>query len=296
MTISSLSSAARRARAWRDALLLATLVTGATAWAQQVDEKARAQAFRAFAIKESERYTFRRAGASGPALSRRPESLLQWTNPVLGSICGEVFVWTEKGRPLVLGSFYRWFEPFRHRANEFTSLASTPLEVEREGVHVWTTPGPGVTFRPIPDAPPPGATATQRLRQMRELARDFTARHTDGKGIERDLRLLSQPLDRYETTEDDAADGGLFVFVLGTDPEAVLLIECHPSQGKPRWDYALARMNHQAIRVSHRGRPVWAAPGLPYATAVRPHTETYTEFVFKPGEDPTPPPEVGATP
>ena len=35
---------------------------------------------------------------------------------------------------------------------------------------------------------------------------------------------------------------------------------------------------------------------LPYATAVRNHTETYTEFVFKPGYDPTPSPEAGVTP
>src|SRR4051794_16722062 len=104
------------------ALLFATPSIGPAARAgaadETADEKSRALAFRAFAIEESGRYSFRRVGGSGQALARRPESLLHWSNPVSGSICGEAFVWTEKGRPEVLGSFYRWYAPFRHRANE----------------------------------------------------------------------------------------------------------------------------------------------------------------------------------
>ena len=277
-------------------LLLMALIAPAPP-AHPADEKTRAEVFRAFALKESGRYSIRHAGAAGQTLTRRTESLLHWTNPVSGSIVGETFVWTENGRPGALGSFYRWYRPFQHRANEFTSLAFTPLEVTREGQHVWTTPGPGVTLRPIPEAPAPAAPAAQRLRQMRQLAKDFTARHIDVGAVERDLRLLSQPLYRYETaTGSDTIDGGLFVFVLGTDPDGVLLVECRNVEGKPRWDYALARMTHREVRFSHRGRLVWTAPQLPYATAVRNHTETYTEFVFKLGNDPTPPPEAESTP
>jgi hypothetical protein len=126
---------------------------------------------------------------------------------------------------------------------------------------------------------------------MRELAKDFTARHIDQDKTERDLRLLNQPLYRYEATGEHPCDGGLFVFVLGTDPDGVLLIESRTSAGEPRWEYALARMTHMEIRISHQGHLLWTAPRLVYATDVRGRTQTYTEFAFKPGADPNPPPE-----
>jgi hypothetical protein len=252
---------------WRHAFLTATILFGESVARtdEAVDEKARASAFRAFAFQEADRFVFRRTGATGKAFTRSSDSLLHWSNPISGSICGEVFVWTENGRPEVLGSFYRWFSPFHHRADEFTSLAATPLEVERAGQHVWTTRGPGVKFEPISGAPTPARTSPQRLRQMRELAKDFTARHIDQDKTERDLRLLNRPLYRYETTGDDPSDGGLFVFVLGTDPDGVLLIESRTSGGEPRWEYALARMTHMEIRISHRGHLLWTAPRLVYA-------------------------------
>ena len=50
------------------------------------------------------------------------------------------------------------------------------------------------------------------------------------------MRLLAQPIYRYENTKGDLIDGGLFVFVLGTDPEAFLLIEARrPQSGAPEW-------------------------------------------------------------
>ena len=33
------------------------------------------------------------------------------------------------------------------------------------------------------------------------------------------MRLLAQPIYRYENTKGDLIDGALFAFVLGTDPE-----------------------------------------------------------------------------
>ena len=68
---------------------------------------------------------------------------------------------------------------------------------------------------------------------MRDLAKEFTARQTDRKDIDRDLRLLAQPIYRYEKTEGDLIDGGLFAFVLGTDPEAFLMIEARRIDGTP---------------------------------------------------------------
>src|SRR5215467_5501686 len=37
------------------------------------------------------------------------ESRLKWSNPAASDIQGNVFVWTRDGRPLVVGSFMKWF-------------------------------------------------------------------------------------------------------------------------------------------------------------------------------------------
>jgi hypothetical protein len=261
-------------------------LSGAARPEEPADEKARAEEFRAFAVREAGRYSFRPADPQGLPFTLRPEPILQWSNPVVGSIYGDVFVWTAKGRPEVVASLYKWFSPFSHRTNEFLSLSTRPVVGEREGRPVWSPARPGVEFKPVSDAPAPAATAPQRLRQMRELAKDFTARQTDRAGVDRDMRLLNQPLYRYETTEGALIDGALFVFVLGTDPEAFLLLEDREVDGKPRWEYALARMNSIEIRVSHRGRALWTAEMMPYAVAAG-HSAPYTTFRFDPGNDPS---------
>ena len=60
---------------------------------------------------------------------------------------------------------------------------------------------------------------------MRALAQEFTGRQTNRAGVDSEMRLLAQPIYRYENTKGDLIDGGLFVFVQGTDPEMFLLIE-----------------------------------------------------------------------
>ena len=45
------------------------------------------------------------------------------------------------------------------------------------------------------------------------------------------MRLLTEPLYRYENTKGDLIDGGLFAFVVATDPDAFLLIEARRTKG-----------------------------------------------------------------
>ena len=71
----------------------------------------------------------------------------------------------------------------------------------------------------------PAATSSQRLRQIRELAKDFTARQVTPTGVDYEMRLLLQPIYRYEGTEVHPIDGMLFAIVHATDPEVFLQIE-----------------------------------------------------------------------
>jgi len=287
----------------RSALLMTaltlTLATAAQARAQAPDaESARATLAMSLARRAAEEYTIRpgagavEGGASAP-LTLRPEPILKWTNPVAGSIHGAIFVWTAGGRPAVIGSIYKFFEPSRHLGVEFNSLAPGPLRAERRGEDVWHPARAGVEFRPIPDAPAPADSAAGRLRQMRALAEPFAATETNETGITRDLRLLTQPVYRYSGA--GAADGGLFAFVQGTDPEVFLLIEARGIDGGAvAWCYAPARATYQALKVTRRGHAAWDAPLIRWDVADSPlydRAEPFTAFVFQPGEGVNPPRE-----
>jgi hypothetical protein len=138
------------------------------------------------------------------------------------------------------------------------------LTAERDGTAVWTASRPGLELKPIPGAPTPADSAAGRLRQMRALAQEFTGRQTNRAGVDRDMRLLAQPIYRYENTKGDLIDGGLFAFLQGTDPEVFLLIEARrPRGGTPEWLFGATRMHGISLRLDHRGRAIWSAPELP---------------------------------
>jgi hypothetical protein len=249
------------------------------------DEKTRAAEFHVIAKREAAAYNIRHLGSDRP-LTLKAEPILKWSNPVKGSIYGDVFIWTENGRPEAVASIYKWYSPHTHRANEFHSLALDKLIGERDGAPVWTPSRPGLELKPIPGAPVPADSAAARLRQMRTLAKEFTGRQTSRQRAERDMRLLTEPLYRYENTKGDLIDGSLFVFVLATDPDAFLLIEARRTKGgAAEWRFGATRMYTETVGIAHRGREVWNAPELPWSQ-VWDSNEPYCIFRFDlaPGE------------
>jgi hypothetical protein len=171
-------------------------------------------------------------------------------------------------------------------SHEFHSLSTTGLSGRYEGQDVWTTPEPGLVYADLPDAGDVAGTPPARLSQMRQFARRFTARATDPDGQSIDLRLLTQPVYRYELTpaaeKMGLRDGGLFAFVQGTDPEIWLLIEAHePGLNQPlKWRYACARMNSIALTVEYQNQQLWSAPRIT-GSDVGSHKGPYTSYLFK---------------
>ena len=103
---------------------------------------------------------------------------------------------------------------------------------------------------------------------MRTLTHDFSASTKDDQDRRWELRLLPQPLYRYESTDPEVVDGALFGFVTsaGTDPEALLAIEARksaPTSG-PVWQYGIARFTDLQLWVRHRGKEVFSAPPVLY--------------------------------
>jgi hypothetical protein len=247
---------------------------------EAADEKARSAEVAALALSEAGSYHLARDGDDGK-VSLLPDPVFQWTNPVNGIVHGRLMLWTANGRPEAIVGVYKWYHPFKHRTNEFVSLSTSTFAAIRDGQVAWNPRRAGVEFKPISDAPAPASTPLARLRQMRDLAKDFTGRETTREDVVRELRLLTQPIHRYDAASSDVIDGALFVIAQGTDPEAFLMIEARKSDGAVRWQYALARMNSIALRVDHKGREVWSLPTLAWPT-VYTRSEPYTTYRFDP--------------
>jgi hypothetical protein len=244
-------------------------------------EQANVEAALALTRECATRYEIVADAASRPCeLEARP--LLRWSNPERGQIYGNVFLWTFRGRPVVVGSLFKWYSPFTHMSHEFQSLSADPFVARYDGAEVWRTTERGLTYANLPEAPSVADTAAGRLIQMRQLARRFSAREVTRESEKIELRLLPQPLHRYAETGEQAetVDGGLFVFVQGTDPEIWLLLEAQRSgQSAAQWKFALARMNSVTLFVDYDGREVWRREVLPWE-AIKSHKGPYTSFQF----------------
>jgi hypothetical protein len=229
---------------------------------------------------EAGKYSFVIGGDAGRAVKLQAEPILRWSNPAVGEVHGNVFLWTNDARPAAVGSLFKWFTPHTHTSHEFHSLTEASLVGRYDGREVWSAANPGVSFAPLASAPLRAATAAQRLLQMKRLAKDFAATKHERDGAQQELRLLTQPIYRYAAPAQELLDGALFVFVQGTDPEVFLLLEARGREGQEAWQFALARMNGVGFNVRYQDREVWSVEAMPWRD-IGSHAEAYTSFRFE---------------
>src|SRR5688572_29496272 len=77
------------------------------------------------------------------------QPLLRWSNPTVGSVHGEVFVWTAGGRPVALASIFRWYHPFKDGTVEIVSLTPSAVSARENAAVQWDSRSPGVAFAPL---------------------------------------------------------------------------------------------------------------------------------------------------
>jgi hypothetical protein len=88
---------------------------------------------------------------------------------------------------------------------------------------------------------------------MRQLARRFAAKERIRKESI-DCRLLTQPIDRYQSEVDKIVDGAIFVHVNSTNPEVGVVIETDGN----RWVYGTLRLAGAELTFALDGREVAA--------------------------------------
>lgn len=244
-----------------------------------------ARDFRAYAQGTAASYTLHADSPDGRRLQLGKQAILRWANPLAGRKAhGDVFLWTDEGRPAAVLSLYEYTTPdgIVHEHHEFCSLATGKLFGQGAGGRVWSPETAGVSLSPLDDAPLPADSAVGRLRQMRELAGRFSgSKITREEMAKRDLRLLTQPIVRYESDFHQVKDGALFALVEATDPEIFLLLEARDHDGEVRWHYALARMNSLWLAASYRNKQIWEADVLPWRQIIRRKDQPYMLFPIR---------------
>jgi hypothetical protein len=194
-----------------------------------------------------------------------PKPLLRWTNPVGGAPDGIVVLWTDGVRPKLVATVFQ--NKGGNWVQEYYSLAACSFVVRDQTQVLWEPRKQADEFRSVDDSPTPADSAAKRLAQMRALAREFSA-HDDftsnNQSTRHELRLLTNPIYRYAAAEDGVIDGAVFAFVLGTDPELLIVLEARQSgDGSETWFYRFEAMTYWPVEVKRQARSVWSVRTAP---------------------------------
>jgi hypothetical protein len=201
------------------------------------------------------------------ALTFSAKPLLRYSDPTRGikeaasketatTVLLDASVWRlgTQGRPTALVTIEIYQAPDKSRllSFEFLSLSETKYSLKHKTQRIrWQPAGSGLKMVDLPDAPRPASTAAARLTQMRQQVRRFAARERlNDESIE--CRLLTQPIDRYQSEAEKIVDGSIFAFANGTNPEVGILFE---TDGE-RWRYGILRLSSAEMSITLDGRQV----------------------------------------
>lgn len=181
---------------------------------------------------------------------------------------GDVFVWERGGRAEIIGCIGSLPGGGERRSvfQEFHTLATGPIQktiLDVEGP--WEPKTAGVEMKDVATKIKPAGADGLRLAQMRRVANEFTAyMQPPGSPKEERLRLLPQPVYRFDSKQlkkanSQVVDGAVFAYVwtIGTDPELLLLVECHNDGDGLKWKYAPVRFTYRELRLEHKSKEVW---------------------------------------
>jgi hypothetical protein len=205
------------------------------------------------------------------------DPLYRWNDPTREFSDGTLWFWRASGRPIgvVAIELYPQNKGFGTIWNlEFTSLSTGPIEVEggehfdkiyadlhrprADGSLRWAPPKGGTVFREVPGAPSPAGTEAERLRQMRDVLKRFSARELF-KSQEYALRLIAHPVDRYSDQGSGLEDGAILLYANGTNPELLLLLEARRrAEASATWWYAGAPLARAVVTLRLDRQDVWS--------------------------------------
>ena len=195
---------------------------------------------------------------------------------------GTTWAWGAKGRPI---AFCKLFTS-NSEAGFWTycnALTSTDLiEMYRGDERIWYPQSVGIAFKPFSDFPSPSEKSTVRLRQMKELARRFSAHEVIYPPVSlmksrHELQLKPQPVHRYDDTDQSIVDGAVFIIAHEAEPEMILLIEAIKPNGKLSWQFGAVGIGGAEFHLALDGAEVYTRPWAKDAAGLP--TESFFGFV-----------------
>lgn len=192
-------------------------------------------------------------------VSLREKPVFRWSTPERQAIGGELYLWTFHGRPIA--TIGVWTYDDIKDSHEVQSLASEPLVAVSPLFPDWRPSAANVEFREVEGVPPPDKSPVRRQTQMRNMLRQkFSGQMTKDNNAQVELRLLPQPLYRYESFPPEVVDGAMFGLAFGTDPEILVLLEARKgsSPSEPgSWYYAFAPSTSAKVLGRVDGVEIW---------------------------------------
>lgn len=254
---------------WTSAFLAVCLAMGPTtvSMAQQSDESSTRDEGRKVlqhATEHMQRLQMRLAdGGEMVELSDRP--LLTYGDAARANKNGTLWAFGKTGRPLAVLELYQGMEPNAPWVHAITLTGTDGVKMISPSGVTWSPQTTQIEPTPFSGVADPDAKQSTRLRQMKDMARKFTAHEFwDPKNSRFELRLLVQPVLRYRDAEKKVHDAAMFVLAHGTNPEVILLIEAVGEKlEESRWHYSLARLGSAEMHVELEGSEVWKQDRTP---------------------------------
>jgi hypothetical protein len=214
--------------------------------------------------------------------SRLAKPILHYFDQPRKILDATLWCFAEQGRPaafckiekISVGDRNRWLYCF-------ASLSTSPIEAEWEEGNKFSAPVPGIRFLDVPGAPAPAETKAARFRQAKDLVRRITVSLADPDlAFRENLRLLTQPLHRYDDTAAGILEGTIFGYSTnGTCPDLIVLVEARKStDGSAAWKIAAARMTNCELRLRDNDREVWNVPFLRFSDRIGENLDTWMFF------------------
>ncbi|MEZ6129487.1 MAG: hypothetical protein R3C59_12460 [Planctomycetaceae bacterium] len=193
-------------------------------------------------------------------VDRITDPLMTFTDPARANDRGTIWAFGTSGRPLAI--MERYVTADRASWIQVASLTSTTLVRATLPVNQrWTPQSRQVKLKTLTDIQPPASQPGRRLLQMRQMSRRFTAHQFwDPDNSRFELRLMPSPLHRYEDPDGGIADGAIFAFCHGTNPEILLFLEAFRTKDAEAWRYAFASLGSAEMHVDLDDEEVWSLP------------------------------------
>lgn len=192
-----------------------------------------------------------------------PNPLLTYGDAARNNEAGTLWAWGKSGRPVAFLELYRNVGKDQPWVHALTLTSPELIQLDAPTGQRWAPKKSHFVLKDVPDSPEVGNHPAVRLRQMKDISRRFESHQFwDPNNSRFEMRLLVQPVLRYQDETAKLIDGAVFVLAHGTNPEVLVQIEAHA--GEPsRWRYSLVRLGSAEMHVSLDGKEVWTEPRTP---------------------------------